>query len=58
MADLVKLSNYLLGREKSLTAEERSLYDLDGNSSLNGFDLALLRKAIISSIANAGPYIQ
>ena len=58
MADLVKLSNYLLGRENSLTAEERSLYDLDGNSALNGFDLALLRKAIISSIANAGPYIQ
>ena len=48
VADLVSLSNYIMGRTNhQITEENYSLYDVNEDGLLNSFDLALLRKLFI-----------
>ncbi|MBO5103651.1 MAG: hypothetical protein J6B74_01125 [Ruminococcus sp.] len=48
IADLVSLSNYIMGRTNhQITEENYSLYDVNKDGILNSFDLALLRKLFI-----------
>lgn len=48
VADLVSLSNYIMGRTNhQITEENYSLYDVNGDSVLDSFDLGLLRQLFI-----------
>ncbi|MCM1506679.1 MAG: GDSL-type esterase/lipase family protein [Ruminococcus flavefaciens] len=48
VADLVSLSNYLLGRENhQITEENYSLFDINEDGTLDSFDLTLLRQLFI-----------
>ncbi|MCM1314260.1 MAG: GDSL-type esterase/lipase family protein [Muribaculaceae bacterium] len=48
VADLVSLSNYVLGRTNhQITEENYSLYDINGDGVLDSFDLGLLRQLFI-----------
>lgn len=48
VADLVSLSNYVMGRTNhQITEENYSLYDVNEDGVLDSFDLALLRKLFI-----------
>lgn len=48
VADLVSLSNYVLGRKNhQITEENYSLYDVNGDGVLDSFDLTLLRQLFI-----------
>jgi len=59
VADLVSLSNYLLGRkDHGITAEKASAYDLTKDGKLSVADLVQMRKACISSHYTAIPYEQ
>lgn len=53
IADLVSLSNYVLGRENHGITEENALtYDINGDGVLDSFDIALLRREYLISYAN------
>ncbi|MDE6780716.1 MAG: hypothetical protein K2J40_04555, partial [Ruminococcus sp.] len=48
VADLVSLSNYILGRTNhQITEENYSLFDVNGDGVLDSFDLGLLRQMFI-----------
>lgn len=48
VADLVSLSNYVLGRTNhQITEENYSLYDVNGDNVLDSFDLVMLRQLFI-----------
>lgn len=48
VADLVSLSNYVIGRTNhQITKENYSLYDVNGDGVLDSFDLGLLRQLFI-----------
>lgn len=48
IADLVSLSNYIMGRTNhQITEENYSLYDVNGDNVLDSFDLTLLRQMFI-----------
>lgn len=48
VADLVSLSNYVMGRTNhQITKENYSLYDVNGDGVLDSFDLGLLRQLFI-----------
>lgn len=48
VADLVSLSNYIMGRTNhQITEENYSLYDVNGDGVLDSFDLGLLRQLFI-----------
>lgn len=48
VADLVSLSNYIMGRTNHrITEENYSLYDVNGDGVLDSFDLGLLRQLFI-----------
>ncbi|MDE5770011.1 MAG: hypothetical protein K2I06_00065 [Ruminococcus sp.] len=48
VADLVSLSNYILGRKNhQITEENYSLFDVNGDGVLDSFDLGLLRQMFI-----------
>lgn len=48
VADLVSLSNYIMGRTNhQITKENYSLYDVNGDNVLDSFDLVMLRQLFI-----------
>lgn len=48
VADLVSLSNYIIGRTNhQITEENYSLYDVNGDNVLDSFDLVMLRQLFI-----------
>ena len=48
LADIVTLSNHLLGR-KAMTADQGKLADMDGDNTVDVFDLIRLRRAVFTA---------
>lgn len=53
VADLVRLSCFLLDSENDLTAEDAAKYDMDSSGVLDCFDAALMRKKLVSRAADS-----